>query len=534
MSNTRENCRESQVAETSVPEINRRDILQLGAAAAMAGIGFGRPAMASERRKIVVAVPALPDQLDPAVRTASRVYRVLVNLFDLPVRIDYLDGWQIKNALAASFTQVSSTTYEMKIRKGVKFHDGSTMTADDVVFSLGPDRLLEKGAPGYQVKRAIFPSLSAVEKIDESTVRLHTSIPDPNFLKRFASWGSQIVSAKAFRSHSSFEDWARNPVGTGPYKLARFEAGSFIEVESHDDYWGGLPPLKGIRFQLVPELGTRVAGMLSGDYDIAVDIPPDQFATVRGNPGLEIVGGDNAAFRVVFFDALNNPQLKDVNLRRALSLSVDRQKIVDSLWEGRLSVPGSHQLPIYGELFDPQRAPVAFDIEKAKHYLSQSSYKGEAIPFRSIGTYYTSEMPTNQVLVAMWKAIGVNVQLEIKENWSQIYKKPGRGISNSADGILFPDPVASLWRRYGAGSALQKKRDLWTNAEFNKLGETLQYSEDVQARKAAFQKMLDIYDMQDPPGFVLHSFGRFYAAKKDLRWKPYPTAQMDFRPGVVL
>lgn len=517
-------------ASVSKLKFNIRNFV-LAIMATLAVTAFGQAA-ADERPSIVVAVQDLPSVLEQASSTSTKgtVFRLLYNLYDTPLRTNFLKDYQLESGLATSIKRVDDLTYDVELRRGVKFHDGTEMTADDVVFSMGPVRMLKKGAPGYRVKRQFLGPLKSVEKTGKYSVRMKTSKPDPAFRMRMGNVAAEIVSHAAYKAAGSFDAWALAPVGTGPFRVAEFKPNEYILLKAHDAYWGGKPTIKSLRFQLVTELSARIAGLLAGDYDIITNVTPDQIEAIERNKKFRVVGGNIPAHRAIWFDVNNNPQLRDVNLRRALSLAVDRKLIVDTLWHGRITVPNGHQWPAYGALYDSKRSGPEYNPKKAKKFLAASSYKGEVIPFRTIGNYYTAELATSQALVEMWRKVGINVKLELVENWSQVTKRPGSGISNRSDGMRYPDPLSSLWRRYGARSKFQKKGN-WSNDEFNRLGKTLQSSLDVGVRKKAFQRMMDIYDFEDPPAFILHAKGNFYGIRKGLNWKPYPAMQMDFRPN---
>ena len=131
----------------------------------------------------------------------------------------------------------------------------------------------------------------------------------------------------------------------------------------------------------------------------------------------------------------------------------------------------------------------------------------------------------------MWRAVGLNVELQFRENWSQIHEPAGRGIRDWSNSILFQDPVGALWRLYGAKGPMQNTYKEWTNAEFNRLGTILETSLDAEERRAAFAGMLAIYEEIDPPGTTLHDLTMFYGKKKSVAWTPYPVEYMDFGPG---
>jgi peptide/nickel transport system substrate-binding protein len=136
-------------------------------------------------------------------------------------------------------------------------------------------------------------------------------------------------------------------------------------------------------------------------------------------------------------------------------------------------------------------------------------------------------MATAEVIVAMWQAVGVATDLQIKENFGQMMEYPGTGMRNGVDPVLVSDPLFGLWRSYN-----ESERDVWSNEEFYKHGHVLESSLDPAARKEAFNKMMDIFD-EDPPAIILHTMGVFYGKRKDVNWKPIPSVYMNFRGAEI-
>jgi peptide/nickel transport system substrate-binding protein len=311
--------------------------------------------------------------------------------------------------------------------------------------------------------------------------------------------------------------------------VKQIKGGESITLVAHDEYWGGRPPAASVKFLIVPEIAARMAGLSAGDYDLITEVPPDQFKTIESDRNFEVIGGPILNHRVLLYEKFN-PVLGDVHVRRALSLAIDRQLLVDTFWQGRVTVTRSMQLPSFGPLYNPNRPLPPYDPAKAKAELKLSKYDGTTIPYRVIGSdYYPAEIATAQVLVNMWKDVGINVELVLKENFAQVFQPPGRGICNTSDTALYPDPVSEIWRRYGKDSTLQVQYKMWSDDAFNALGPTLVSSLDTKARYDAFQRMLDIYDWEDPPGTVLYTVGMFYGQRRTLHWRPYPVEHMDFR-----
>ncbi len=447
--------------------------------------------------------------------------------------------------LALSWSRIDDRSVELKLRQGVIFHNGEEMTSDDVVFTFGPEHMFgfgnasatgetrEPPAAAVSNIRALWPALDRVEAVDRYTVRFINKTPDPTMEGRLSRIGSEIISKKAFLEAPSWNAWARKPVGTGPYKVSEFSNDTILVLDAHDAYWGGKPPLKQIRWLMVPEVASRVNGLISGQYDFITDVPPDQVKTIAANPKLEVVGGPVNNHRLITFDK-NHPVLKDPRIRQAMTHAVDRQLIADSLFDGRVVVPRGLQWPFYAAFYNGTWQNPAYDPAKAKKLLADAGYKGEPIAFRALGyNYYTNQVPVAQVLTEMWRSIGLNIQIETKENWPQIMEKsPGRGVRDWSNSAPYNDPVSSLIAQHGPRGGQQTSGE-WSNEEFNRLAIVLETSSDAQARQAAFRRMIEIIEVEDPGYIVLYQTTLLYAKRRDVKWTYSPLQSMDFRSGNV-
>ncbi|WP_337143149.1 ABC transporter substrate-binding protein [Mesorhizobium sp. Cs1299R1N1] len=511
-------------------QTTRRTFLGMTALAAGA-MALPRMAAGGQRPSLKIAVQDLRTILEPvdSASIANVSWRVQYSIFDQLLRTDYNDNFRLNFALAKSLKQIDVKTYEIGLRDNVKFHDGSTMSADDVVLSLGPDRLRGEKAPGAAVLANFLSSLADVQKVDDRTVRLLTTTEDPVFTNRLGAWGTQIISAKAWHAAKNYDAWAAKPIGTGPYKIGDVRSGDEITLVAHDEYWGGQPPFASIRFKRVPEIAARIAGLQAGDYDIVTDITPDHIAEIEGVKGLSVTGVETTWFRFLTFSPLKTPILKDVNLRRALACAIDRDALADGLWNGRAKALNGWQLPIFGAINYPGRKGVSYDPALVKELLAKSSYKGEEIPYPSVGTYYPMQLADNQALVEMWKAAGLNVKLIMCENWTQVDNLGG--IADTSGGAFYADPVSMLWQIIGPTNDLQAGGG-WTNAEFNTLGHELETTTDLAKRKAAFKRMQDIVEIEDPCITPLHSMPFIYGQKSNVSWQPNPLPQMYLGPKI--
>jgi peptide/nickel transport system substrate-binding protein len=143
--------------------------------------------------------------------------------------------------------------------------------------------------------------------------------------------------------------------------------------------------------------------------------------------------------------------------------------------------------------------------------------------------YYTLELSTAQILVEMWKEVGLNVKLDVKENWSQISEDSAdRGIHNASNTAVYPDPVGQMWRRFGPNGGMQRRGE-WKNEEFNRLGGILESSTDLKERRDTVRKMLVIFHQSDPPGTPLYALTMFYGKRDNFDWKALGYEYMSLR-----
>jgi peptide/nickel transport system substrate-binding protein len=200
---------------------------------------------------------------------------------------------------------------------------------------------------------------------------------------------------------------------------------------------------------------------------------------------------------------------------------------VDALWAGRTAVPQGLQHEFYGDMFQADWTAPRFDLAEARRLLREAGYRGEAIPYQLLNNYYTNQTPGAQVLVEGWRQAGLNVQIEMKENWGQILGRfPGRGISDNSNTAGFGDPVASMAAYAPGGQTWESGQ--WENEEAKAALATLSTAVDYATRRAAFRRMLEICERDDPAYTVLHQNATFTALRKGLPWRASQSFTMDF------
>lgn len=431
-----------------------------------------------------------------------------------------------RHDLATSWQRESPTTLLLKLRDDVKFHNGDAMTAEDIAYTFRDGRLWGEKAqiPGG---RAFFGVLSAVEALDKTTVRLTTRAPDVLTEQRLASWCSWVVNKRHYEQ-VGMDGFGRAPIGTGPYRFVRMRANESIEFEAFDAYWMGRPAARRVVFREVPELSTRIAGLVSGEFDLITNVPPDQLRVLQGYSDIDARSVVLANSHLLTFDA-RSPLTSDKRIRQALSLAIDRKRLVDSLWLGRAAIPASHNYPEYGDMFLQGRG-LPFDPARAKALLTEAGYKGEPITYRTLPNYYTAALDAAQIIVEMWKAVGIDARLQVVENFQQM-QSSGQQVGNTSNSTRFPDPLGALWISWGPASEFQRTKAFAETdaATFNTHGRQLESETDPARRKVMFGQMLDAWE-DACPGTILYQPLETYGVKKKVAWRPYSFFFMDLRP----
>jgi peptide/nickel transport system substrate-binding protein len=314
--------------------------------------------------------------LDPANHRKRETETILRNLFDGVLTRDA--KMQVVPELAESFKQTSPTTYEFKLRKGVKFHNGDVMTAEDIKFTF--DRLIKDGAMGGQTspRKSLLGPLNEVTIVDPGTVRFVLAEPWPILP---AMLPFQEVVSKKFVEANGSDALATKVNGTGPFKLAEWRKGDAVIMDRFNDYYGGstaIPPagkacVDRVIFKVIPENASRVAALLAGAVDIINDLPAHAVKQVEANANTKVmsVRGTRSVFIAM---NLQVAPLSDLRVRQALAAAIDKKLLIDRIL-------GGHATAIDGILspdafaFDAGLPTVKYDPERAKKLLADAGFK---------------------------------------------------------------------------------------------------------------------------------------------------------------
>ena len=531
--------------------MRRRDLL--AAPVALLGPPLAAPALAQadNRPILTIAVQRLSNSntFEPPREQSNVGFRIHGLYAEQLIATDWLGNAALVPGLATSWRRVDARTVDLTLRQGVKFHDGSLLTAEDIAFSFAERLFGTQGASGagrttvlagtatkeppaevIAVGRRTYPGLERVEVLDAQTVRFVNRTPDVTLEGRIAQSVGAIFPRMAFARAESWLGWGRAPIGTGPYRIAEFRPDTLLVLEAHDEYWGGRPPARRLRFVEVPEVSGRLNGLFSGEYDFACDVPPDQITVVERNARFEVLGSPINNIRKLAFDK-THPVLADARIRRAMTHAIDRQVLVDALWAGRTKIPRGMQMESYGQMYLADWENPRFDPAEARRLLREANYRGQPIPYRLLNNYYTNQVANAQIMIEMWRAVGINVVIEMKENFAQVTERtPGRGVRDWSNTSVFGDPVAGLLRSFGPGTEAERNGE-WANPDFNQASAALEAETDFSRRRELFRRILTIVEQEDPGYITLHHAAAFTAKRRNIEWRASSGWAMMFGPG---
>ncbi|HHY37297.1 MAG TPA: ABC transporter substrate-binding protein [Firmicutes bacterium] len=328
-----------------------------------------------EGKTLVVGLRQSVLTLDPAMHRDRVTETVLRNIFD--GLVTRTTDMEIVPEIAESYTQLSPTEWEFKIRQGITFHNGDPLTADDVEFTFM--RIITEGAvDGQSSPRAgLLGPLEKVEKIDDYTVRFIFSEPWPVFLRMLPH--QQIVPKKYIEEHGSAY-FAEHPIGCGPFKFVKGSLEEEIVLERFDDYYGGSPELPPVGpaqvdtviFKIIPETATRIAALQAGDVHIIQSVPPHLVPELEKDPNVVVKSCIGTRAYAMDLNTKLEP-FDNVLVRQAMNYAVDMDEIIETILGGYAvrcpgpAIPGSfgyHEgLPGY-----------EYNPEKAKELLAEAGY----------------------------------------------------------------------------------------------------------------------------------------------------------------
>ena len=496
-----------------------------GAASGQTSVSAGsQSASAGELDVLRVGLAALPTQLDPDRSIGIASIKLFYNIFDTLLFTDK-EG-SICGQLADSWEWLNDTTLNVTIREGVTFQNGEPCTADDVKFTF--DRILSGYGDGTIA--VLYETLDTVEKVDELTVQFKLKKADAAFEQRLGSiWGASIVP-QDYVTEIGDEAFQTAPIGTGPYQLVQYSPEKYV-LERYNGFWGEAPAARQIEFIAYPEASARMTALVTGEVDIINDVPADARDTIAATQGLSVVGSSIKNIHIYTFNTRDESSImSNQAFRQAVTMAIDRQTLVDTLWTDYAKVPNGHQFESYGELYIEDYPGVQYDPEKARELVKESGYDGqEVITIEMNDGYYTNGNQAGEAIVGMLAEVGIKAQVAYTDTFSL-----SADIRAWSSASRFDNPLGALWLLFGPGSSpANAEKGSWTpTEEFVAAGNTLIDSTDLEEQRAAARTLLEVFDTYCP-GTYLYQAEDLYGIRDGLDWDmTYCENQiMPFRAG---
>lgn len=331
-------------------------ILGTCAAALMAGAAVAKT-------DITVAMQLEPPHLDPTSAAAGAIDSVLyANVFEGLTR--FMGDGSVVPGLAKSWEiSEDGLTYTFKLQDGVTFHDGTTMDAEDVKFTL--ERINAEDSANAQ--KALFSAISEVTVIDPMTVEVKLSEPNGNLLFNLA-WGDAVIVAP-----ESIDNIKQLPIGTGAFKLTSWTQGDNIMIEKNPNYWGTPATLDMATFKFISDPTAAFASMMAEDVDVFISFPaPENLPQFEADPRFQVLVGSTEGETIM---AMNNKQepFDDVKVREAVAHAIDRQSIIDGAMFGYGTPIGTHFAP-HNPAYVDETDLSPFDPEKSRTLLAEAGF----------------------------------------------------------------------------------------------------------------------------------------------------------------
>ncbi len=492
-------------------------------AAKVTGGGQATSKAPANKRDLTVVTAADVSKFDPHLSTSVNDITVSFQIFDnLTTRDPDLN---LLPQVATEWKTTGERGWEFKLRPDVKFHNGDPLTSKDVKFSI--ERTYDPDAK--TLVATIFNGIETIDTPDDTTVVFTTKQPDPLLPARLAFYGGQILPETYFKRVGP-DEFNNKPVGSGVVKFVEWVKDDRLVLDANKEYWGGAPDFDRVTFKPIPEAAPRVAALLAGEADIITKLPSDQVQRVDQSDRARSEGAFYAGLYVL---AVNSkaPPLDNPKIKQALSLAIDRDAIVKSLWRGQGIVPNGPVAKGDQIGYDANRPPLEFNLDKAKTLLQEGGYKNEPIYIESTQGQLQNDRQMSEAVVEMWNKAGINAQMEIIEASVRAQKnrdKQFKGLFWSDPTSTVQDPDGMMWRLLGPGGP----QDYWREPEFDRLGAEARVSLDSALRDANYKKMTDIF-LEHFPWLPIVQPIESYGVAKYLNWRPNPNQLFQLRKEVL-
>ena len=476
-----------------------------------------------------------PSSIDPHYHNLGPNNSAARHIFDRLVHTN--EKQQLGPGLAVSWKPLSDTVWEFKLRQGVKFHDGSPFTADDVLFTFERAPNVEASPSSF----ALYTKGKTLKKIDDFTIHITTERPYPLMPNDVSTLN--IVSKKHGEGAKTADyNSGKAAIGTGPYKFVEWVPGDRLVLEKNPDYWGEKAAFDHVVFKPINSDPTRVAALLAGDVDMIDLVPTADIAHLKANP--DVVLSQGVSNRVIYLhldhDRDDSPfvtgtggknPLKDLRVRKAISKAINRPAIVEKVMEG-VAIPAGQLLPEGFFGVSPNLKVEAYDPEGAKKLLAEAGWGGGfGLTLHGPNDRYINDDKIAQAIGQMLTRVGIKAKIETMPR-SVYFSRASRGGPDKTPEFSFmlvgwgagtgeaSSPLKSLLHTYDKARGFgASNRGRYSNPEVDKIVEDALATVDDAKREKLLQKATEIA-INDLGIIPLHYQVNTWATRTGLAYTP--------------
>jgi len=503
--------------------------LRFGVASAVFGVlAVGALAIAAPAKAEVTVTMAQgidPEGLDPAYETLVSSRSIFTNIYDTLVWRDAKG--KILPSLAESWKWLDEKTLQLNLRKGVKFHNGDSFTADDLIWTANRYMDKEDRKPLYSYVKGLYEK---IEKKDDFTVVMHLAKPNAMQFGDFARM--PILPMKAFMAMGK-EKFASHPIGTGPFKFERWDRNEQLVLAAFDDHWRGRAAVDKYVIKPIPEDFARFAALKTGAVDIIINLPPERVAELDKDPKLK-VGRVPSARGIHYAFNINIKPYSDVRVRQAINYAVDVQEIIDTVLGGMAYVnPAFCAKALFGH--DSKVKEFGFDPAKAKKLLAEAGYpNGFKTKMLTPTGRYMKDREVSQAIAGQLAKVGIQVDLVAPE-WAdfldQLYGRGKHGTKRVEDAFQGMYMLGTGGPTLDCGRTLNQ-RAMWKGGrmKYYQTDRSDQLDAMIAKQKATLDvgkremmfKEIQAFIHEDVPWIFLYDQEDLYGLTKRIQWQPRP------------
>jgi peptide/nickel transport system substrate-binding protein len=480
-------------------------------------------AEAAPAGRIVIAQGVDPTTLDTMNQQETPASNLAINIFDTLVERD--QNLKIVPGLAAELPRlVSPTVWEVKLRQGVKFHNGEEFNAESVKFSL--ERLVN---PANKLRGASpFNPIDRVEIVDPATVRIHTKKPWPILVNALTFNQASMYPPREYAGKDSAQI-SRQPIGTGPYKFVRWAKDEEIVLEANPNYWRGAPKIKTVIFKPIPDDAVRVAALQNGEIDVAVNIPPHLANIIDRHPRLFLSTAPSIrTIQLMHYTHQMDAQhkvigpfdgpTKDKRVRQAITHAIDADEIIKTVLDGK-GVRVATLLTSLHFGFDPKLQPAKQDLGRVKQLLAEAGFpNGLELTLNSPQGRYVRDKEVAEAVAGQLTKAGIRTTLRTFEfvnylnNMVYVHKAGPTWLIGWGTPTVDAETVyVPLFR---SGNILAN----YHNEEFNRMVDEAQTIMDEKKRLEQYHR-INRFFVEEVPATPLYQQVDLYGVAKRVNWQ---------------